>query len=395
MQAETATRNFDVIVIGGGPAGSAAAYTARKHGLSVAVIDKAKFPRTKLCGALFSGRSRDYYREIFDRDLDPQFFGPKSDIEFWMHGRKLSLMKDVPTLYVTMRWDLDHLCLTHAFDAGAVDMTGTQIAEIDEIGQTVVLRSGARLGYGTLIGADGVNSMVARTLYGKAFDHGRIGFALEVELDGEHLCPDDPVRIDFAAAKWGYGWWFPKPNTTTVGVGGIHSENPQMKTAMADYLRTVGVDPDVKKYKGHFLPFGDVRRKPGRGNILLTGDAAGLVDPITGEGIAFAMRSGQFAAEAAAEARAPGISGGPMPLYRKKLREIHRSLNIARLIRPILSRPSGEKAFEYMFTHSVTLKRQYMQVLGGELEYPAILRRVIRRMPQYIMASLRQGRAPN
>lgn len=397
MTAETATQdNFDIVVIGAGPAGSSAAYTALKKGLSVAIIDKQSFPRDKLCGALFSGRSKQYYTEIFERDLDPEFFGPKTEIEFWMNGQKLSAMDDVPPLYVTMRWDLDHICLKHAIEAGAVDLTGQAVTAVDENGSVVVMRDGRRIGYRTLIGADGVNSMVARTLYGRAFDHERIGFALEVELDGDHLHPDDPVRIDFAAAKWGYGWWFPKPRTTTVGVGGIHAANPNMKTAMAGYLKTLGVDPDIKKYKGHFLPFGDVRKWPGRGNILLAGDAAGLVDPITGEGIAFAMQSGRFAAEAAFEAMQPGIAGEPVRIYRRKLREIHRSLNIARLIRPILSRPSGEKAFEYMFTHSVTLKRQYMELLGGELEYPTILKRVVRKMPQYVMVTLRQkmGKTP-
>lgn len=381
---------FDVIVIGAGPAGSSAAYTARQKGLSVAIIDKKTFPRDKLCGALFSSRSKNYYEEIFGRELDPEFFGEKTDIEFWIAGRKISYMDDVPPLYVTMRWDLDHICLNHAIEAGAVDMTGQSVAEIDEMGQAVVMKDGRRLSYKVLVGADGVNSMVARTLYGKAFDHQRIGFALEIELDGEHLCPEDPVRIDFAAAKWGYGWWFPKQKTTTVGVGGIHSENPDMKAMMAGYLELLDVDPNVKRYKGHFLPFGDVRRKPGRDNIILAGDAAGLVDPITGEGIAFAMRSGQFAGEAAAEVLSPGVSGSALKIYKKKLREIHQSLFIARTIRPILSRPSGEKAFEYMFTHSVTLKRQYMQLLGGELEYPTILKRVIRKMPQYLMVMLKK-----
>lgn len=390
MALKPTDEDFDVIVIGGGPAGSAAAYTARQNGLSVAVIDKKTFPRDKLCGALFSSRSRDYYTEIFGRQLDPALFGPKNEIEFWLGGRKIGYMDDVPTLYVTMRWDLDHLCLGHAFEAGAVDMTGQAVAEIDEVGNAVAMKDGRRLGYKVLIGADGVNSMVARTLYGRAFDHERIGFALEIELDGDHLKPDEPVRIDFAAAKWGYGWEFPKPGTTTIGVGGIHSENPDMKAKMGDYLELLGIDRDVKRYKGHFLPFGDVRKKPGRGNIILAGDAAGLVDPITGEGIAFALRSGQFAAEAAAESLKPGISGSALAIYKRKLKEIHRSLNIARLIRPILSRPSGERAFEYMFTHSVTLKRQYMQLLGGELEYPTILKRVIRKLPQYLLVSIKR-----
>ena len=114
---------------------------------------------------------------------------------------------------------------------------------------------------------------------------------------------DRPLRIDFGAAHWGYGWDFPKSGSSTIGIGGVLSRNEDMKGAMAAYLDLLGQDP-TQPVKGHHLPFGDFRRRPGRGAVLLAGDAAGLVDPITGEGIAYALKSGQLAAQAAVQALA-------------------------------------------------------------------------------------------
>ena len=82
-----------------------------------------------------------------------------------------------------------------------------------------------------MIGADGANSLVARTLYGEAFDHARIGFGLEIEAPAP--AADAPVRIDFGAAEWGYGWNFPKAGSATIGIGGVHGRNPGMPPALS------------------------------------------------------------------------------------------------------------------------------------------------------------------
>ncbi|WP_127115509.1 NAD(P)/FAD-dependent oxidoreductase [Shimia sediminis] len=381
--------SFDLIVIGAGPAGSAAACWAARHGLSVAVVDKARFPRSKLCGGLFTERSRAYYQEIFERDFDLSRAVTRDAIEFWHDGGQLARLEDIPPLHLTMRLDLDSQLFSHALDAGAVDFSGHMISEIT--GATVSLKDGTQITGRVLIGADGVKSIVARHLFGAPFDTATIGFGLEIEATPQEQAPaEHPLRIDFAAATWGYGWSFPKQGSTTVGVGGLLAPNPNLKGHFASYLTSLGLDAESKRFKGHHLPFGDFRKVPGRAQVLLAGDAAGLVDPITGEGIAFAMKSGQLAAQATLDALATDDPARALPLYQANLKDMHRNLRIARNLRRIIFAPRWQKAFVSTFRRSGTVRMQYMRLLAGEVEYPELARSVLRRLPRYLLNAVRR-----
>ncbi|PSL20116.1 geranylgeranyl reductase family protein [Shimia abyssi] len=381
--------HFDIIVLGAGPAGSAAATWAARQGRRVALLDKALFPRNKLCGGLFTERSRAYYREIFGQDIDLSNAVTRHEIAFWHEGRELAVLEDIPPLHLTMRLDLDNCLYQHALAAGAKDYTGRAVAEIGD--HDVTLRDGTRLSADILIGADGVNSILARHLFGAPFNKDTIGFGLEIEVSPETQSPGaHPLRIDFAAATWGYGWSFPKQNSTTVGVGGLHAPNPDMKGHFARYLRALDLDPEAVKVKGHYLPFGDFRPRPGRAHMLLAGDAAGLVDPITGEGIAFAMKSGQLAADAACDALDANDPVSALPRYQTALKEMHRNLRIARTLRRIIFAPRWQKAFIGTFRRSGTVRMQYRRLLAGELEYPQLARSVLARLPRYLLNTVRR-----
>ncbi len=387
--AATPEQSVDLVVIGAGPAGAAAACTGARAGLDTVLIDKAAFPRDKLCGGLFSGRSRRYFNDIFGCDIDGAIFQEKIGVDFWHRNECIGVLDDVPPLYLTMRRDMDNVALTHALAAGARDMTGRRIGRLDLAGRVVEMANGDRLRYGALIGADGVNSIVARALFGQAFRRETIGFAMEIEATGRHLHADDPIRIDFAAARGGYGWSFPKSGSTSIGVGGPLRDNPDMKAAMAGYLALFGIAPGDFALKGHFIPCGDFRKAPGRGEVLLAGDAAGLVDPVTGEGIAHAMQSGQFAALAVIEALAAGHPARAYGLYARRVRSIHAALRMARMIRPVLFASLLEQTLAQSFRASSTLKRMYMQVLAGEAEYGTLMRAVAWRAPRLLGAAAR------
>lgn len=374
---------FDVIVIGGGPAGGAAAHVAAQSGLRVALVDRHAFPREKLCGGGFTGRSYRYYHEIFGSPIPDDIIVTKRVAEFHARGERLARIDGIPEIHMTMRRDLDASIVGHALASGAVDFCGTGAAEFDFDARTVDLRDGRRLGYRVLIGADGANSGVARALYGEAFDHDRIGFGLEIE--GPVPEPDAPVRIDFAAADWGYGWNFPKAGSATIGVGGVNGRNPDMKAAMARYMEIFGVEGKVK---GAFLPFGDVRRSPGRREVLLAGDAAGLVDPITGEGIAYAMKSGALAGDAAVAAIRANHPPRALTLYRQNLRPVHRALFHARWIRQIIFRRAFQGTFFRAFKGSGTIRHQYLRLLAGEIEYPELALATLRKIPGFVLRSV-------
>jgi geranylgeranyl reductase family protein len=380
---------FDVIVIGAGPSGASAAYVAARAGLRVALIDRKIFPRDKLCGGLITGRARRHYAEIFGHDMpfDPQ--DRKTTVDFRYRGQPVGIIEDAPALCATMRWDMDAMLCAHAMGAGAQDFTGQAVAEIDRDARTVTLKGGLVLGFGVLIGADGVNSQVARALFGQPFDRARIGFGLEIETGGAHIDPAAPIRIDLAAAQWGYGWVFPKRCSTTVGVGGLLGKNPEMKRAMSAYCDMLGIDAAEASFKGQFLPFGDFRTVPGQDAVLLAGDAAGLVDPITGEGIGYAMQSGQLAAKAALAALSAGQPETALTRYRHALRPVHRALRMARLIRPVIFLPALEPGFARAFQRSSTLRRDYLRLMAGEVEYEQILARLVLRLPRLGLTALR------
>ncbi|EPX86937.1 geranylgeranyl reductase family protein [Salipiger mucosus] len=366
---------YDLLILGAGPAGSAAALIAALAGLRCAVVDKARFPRDKLCGGLLTGRSLRHLTEI--GSLPPADVLERHDtIAFHRHGRPLGEIAGCPPVHLTMRRRLDAHLLERAGDAGAEILCGRRPTGIE--GDRVTLDDGRSLAFRTLIGADGVNSPTARHLFGAAHDPAKIGFALEIENPPED---DRRLRVDFDAVRWGYGWRFPKAGSTTIGIGGLQSRNPAMKTHLAGYLAQLGT-PRRAPVKGHHLPFGDFRRHPGRANVLLAGDAAGLVDPITGEGIAHALDSGRLAALACRDALAAGDPAGALTRYTAALRPIHRALSQARLLRPLVFSAGSGDFFARAFEDSRSLKHHYMALLAGEAEYPDILRRTLLRLPR-------------
>ncbi|MGP6089163.1 geranylgeranyl reductase family protein [Antarctobacter jejuensis] len=380
MTAGTArkTERLDLIVLGAGPAGAAAAMTAAQAGLRVALVDKERFPRNKLCGGGITGRALGHYRRIFGGDLPDVPLERRDSFSFYAFGRDLGTTQDAPPLHLGMRYQLDDALVRAAISAGALDFTG-QTGALDP-GHPALDLADVRLEAPLLIAADGVNSPTARALFGQAFDRQTIGFALEVELPGP--APDRPLRIDFGAADWGYGWQFPKPQGTTIGLGGVQSRNTDMKAALRRYLMVLDVAEPLK-VKGQFLPFGDFRRTPGKGNILLAGDAAGLVDPITGEGIAHALDSGARAAQAAIRALRSGRPHTALADYTRALTPIHRGLRHAGLLRNLMFRETLRPAFIRSFQSSRSLRGDYLRLIAGETDYGPLMRKMTARLPGF------------
>ncbi len=373
-------KRFDVIVIGSGPAGSAAARMARRQGLSVAIIDKASFPRDKLCGGLFTGRSQKALHNIFGVEVTPELFLTSTHMRFSASGTPLANIENAPPMHLTMRRDLDAMLHAQAVQSGAEAFLGSAVTGIDLGARTVTRRGGDALEYKVLIGADGVGSVVARALFGRAFDPDKTAFGLEIETP---LAPnhDNAVEIDFDAAEWGYGWSFPKRKTRTVGICGLPPQNPDIKASMARYVAQVEGDPELS-YKGAYLPFGEYKKTPGQGAVLLAGDAAGLVDPITGEGIALAMESGALAAEAAAQAIAADTPETAMTRYKPLIRPIQKSLDQARLWRLIMFPKATQGHFKKAFARGSHLQMKYLQLLAGEADYADLRGELLRRMPR-------------
>ncbi|MCW7539185.1 geranylgeranyl reductase family protein [Aquabacterium sp. A7-Y] len=366
---------FDLIVVGAGPAGSAAACTAAHRGLRVALVDKEEFPREKLCGGLLTLRAQKVYARVFPRAWDEAVEARAHGLSLLgPDGRRLNEVREHHLLQFTCRRRFDALLLDQAVEAGATPLLGSAVQQVDDSEGAVRLSDGRRLQGRAVIGADGVRSSVARQLFGRSFDPRTIALGMEMEVPRCHpgAADLDLPEIHFGLARWGYGWVFPKRATLTVGLGGLLRHNPQLKTAFRAMLaHRFGSVPDVA-IKGHHIPYGDYLTRPGRGRVLLCGDAAGLVEPITGEGIAFAMHSGREAALAVHEA----LQGRTEPLaaYLPRYRELVQDFRIAKGLRQLIF----PRLCEPLFLRALPRLRQapgrHMDLMADELGYPAYAR---------------------
>ncbi len=366
------TQHFDVITVGSGPAGSAAATVAARGGLRVALLDRSAFPRDKLCGGAITGRAARFMADIFGQPVTGGMFLTSRRFRLAWFGKPLGVIENAPPIHLAMRRRFDAMLHDHAIAAGAQVFAPVRLVSVDPQAGSVTLTDGQVLQAPVIVGADGINSAVARALYGRAYEQAQVSFALEVEAPRPDKT-DRTVEIDLGAAEWGYGWVFPKKKSLTIGVGGLHLENPEMKARMQDYLalhcpadQVAGLQAGCK---GAFLPGGLRRDPPGGGRALLTGDAAGLVDPMTGEGIGWAMRSGQLAAEATLAAFAAGQPDTALARYTRLMKPVQFEMDRAhRLHRMIYAKPMRAAAARFIAGNE-RMQRAYLKLLAGERDY--------------------------
>jgi len=279
---------WDVIVVGAGPAGCAAAYDLTTSGKSVLLLDRCKFPRPKACAGgvtIKAVRALRYsimpvvvatvYRIQVSKNLE--------------HSVKLNSSK--PMCLMTVREDLDAFCLRQTIGAGAEFRRIGQIQEVRELPDKVVLcASEGDLEARFLVGADGANSQVRRLMGDAAWFHA--GFALEAQVASSHDASG--MHLDFGVVRDGYGWVFPKDGHLNVG---LYSESQQHKitrSTLAEYIRKKLGTHKFDCVIGQYLGMGGRGNRHRHRRVLLVGDAAGLVDPLTGEGLFYAMRSGEI-----------------------------------------------------------------------------------------------------
>ena len=316
--------DFDVTIVGAGPAGTAAAYDLSLAGKSVLLIDRHTFPRHKACAGGLTVKTLRALRYPVDPVISRRFksleIGRGLDRCVRLRGRR-------EICVTAVRADLDDLCLAKTRAAGARFQTIDKILSVREHGDFVDLWTAeGRIRSGFLIGADGARSRIRR-LTGE-FAGIRYGFAIEGTLAAD---PAEQPRMafDFNVVPSGYGWLFPKNNHTSIG---LFTGNPGITLKKRDlfaYARRKLGRTDIANLSGHAMGMGGWRYRPRSRRILLAGDAAGLVDPLLGEGIYNAVHSGQLAARAIASSESSHQPAGA--LYDRLLKSIRRDLWICHL----------------------------------------------------------------
>jgi len=287
---------YEVIVVGSGPAGSTLAYELAKQGVEVAVLEREKLPRPKLCGGGLTLKTVG----LLPFDISPVVHCTVRRLVLLYRGREQMVIEDgQPLLVTSMRDEFDAFLAEKATGQGAVILEDQPVMEVLEGEDAYKVRTrDSCFRAKVVVGADGANSLVARS-QGLRRDPFR-ALALEGEVPARvlsGLLREDTALVDWGEVRNGYGWVFPKKGHATIGVGAPAGRTAQLRGYYEALMRQFVQDPQARpRVRGHPLPVRKLGMPIQRKRVVLVGDAAGLVEPFTGEGIYYAIRSAQIAA---------------------------------------------------------------------------------------------------
>jgi geranylgeranyl reductase family protein len=290
---------WDVAVVGAGPAGAAAARAAARSGARTVLLEREQLPRYKRCGGGMIGASQAAVSAA-GLDLAALARDRVGRVSFTSRGRAGFTRTSEPFLPMVLRSELDAALVDLAVAADAELRAGVSVSSYAEEGGVVTLGTRAEpIRARAVVGADGSGSRAAAYV-------GVVCEQVDLGMEAELPAPRGSewagrVLLDWGPVPGSYGWVFPKGDTVTVGVIGARDRGEAVRTYYREFVAAQGFDRATALYDGGHLTR---VRAPGsplsRGRVLVAGDAAGLLEPWTREGISFALRSGALAGAAAA-----------------------------------------------------------------------------------------------
>lgn len=334
---------WDVAVIGAGPAGLAAASAAAAAGARTIVLERAEHPRYKTCGGGLIGASRTAAGGLIEVPARDEIRAVTITLR---GGHEFTRAESEPLLAMVLREEFDAALLHRAAENGAVIRQRAQVRGVGQAGghATARLADGTEVTARTIIGADGSAGVAARHV-GTEFNQVDLGLELEIEVpDSVAAQWAGRVQLDWGQIPASYGWLFPKGDRLTVGVIAARGEGNATRAYLREYVSRLGLSGfRAVQDSGHLTRCRTDRSPLRRGRVIAAGDAAGLLDPWTREGISFALRSGALAGQHAAKddldgyvaavgaTLVPDMRAGRMLLsaFTRHIGVVHRALSTA------------------------------------------------------------------
>lgn len=404
-----AMQHYDAIVVGAGPAGNTAAFELARGGAKVALLEKQALPRHKTCGGGIPRAVSQVLAFEELRDLAPEAF-VEADTRYMRHTFRFEDPFLAPmngpedaekplAIWMVQRSIFDNVLAQRAARAGAElrESLPLKRLEIAPKGPVKVYAEGKEGAWeatcDTLIGADGANGIVAHQVNLRR--NRALAIAIEAEVphtwgEGHPDLRPEVCHLEYGAVARGYAWVFPKGDHLNVGAGVFRPRNnsrgdsgvrEELHRAILDYLTMLGVPRRAEDlhFYAHPLPIWNgldkIQTRDNR--VLLAGDAAGLINPIFGDGILHAIKSGQIAARCALAGNTAGYTRAIAAEFRANF---DAALKLSR--------------FFYQWSHfcyrhgvkRVSATRTATRLISGEAVFQDITRRVIRRIRQGMKA---------
>ncbi len=373
---------YDLIVAGGGPAGSAAARTAAMRGMDVLILDKSPFPRYKPCGGALSLKALSMLDWLLPPPvLERKITGAR------VHYRELvtERHKGYEIAWLINRSAFDQYLLEKALFTGAEAKMEKALAFKDS-GELVAVQTKDGIYKSRfLVVASGCQDALKKNIAGPERKES-MGLCLvsEIEAEEERIVErlGSSLDIYFGVAEGGYGWIFPHRGYYSVGIGGLSSSLPHPRQAMRRFLRDNGFSEEAR-LSGHLIPQGGNRRRVARGRVLLAGDAAGFVDPFTGEGIYYALASGRMAGEMVGDMPAAILARSYESRIEKKLgRDLRYALFFSRIMH------SHPGIFLRTLAREEKVLERYLEVGAGRMSYRDFMLWLLPRLPLSLMRAV-------
>ena len=378
------SNHYDVIVIGAGVAGSSAAYDLANAGLKVLVLEKEKLPRYKTCGGgvVLSAIN------LLPFDIKPVIQKTISSAEVIDHENetKFIINRDESFLNFVMRADLDNFILSQARERGTIVHDQSEVKDIITSANGVEVKTDSKTFLSKYaVASDGATGISMRLF---KLNHNIIrvsAIEAEVIVDNKTFNQfNESARFDFGFVPHGYGWVFPKKDHLSVGVSFMRKVNQSVQNWFKKYLELLGMNKEKilsSQKQGYVIPLSRGKVNCFAGRILIAGDNLGFVDPLTAEGISWAIKTGQLAARSIINNHHDHLK--VVKNYKEEIDIIYKDIKAAKFLSKVVYGPLALRKFIFKYygnrlsellTDVITEKKKYSEIVKNPMNYLKLFR---------------------